>query len=303
MSTGKTVETTASNCIFGTFFGAGYGGTAFTRVNTYNKYGTLTYAWNGKTEDVYLVPQFTNIDGDGNSVSGTHHRGTFVTNQGISANYEYENFEGSNINTVAYLFVNYASLSVAQCNNVTSTLTGCTIERNFYGGGSLGSVAGNIESVLENCTVGDSVFGGGYSASIPTVNVFPDGSAGLFQTIPVYNPTTGVFEKGVFPSATEYKWSDQHGTSESSTLTDADGGHWIYAPATKLTDLGLVKGNATLTLKGTTSVNGCVFGGGDLSGVRGSTTVTLQENTHINGDVFGGGNRGEVNGNTSVTIQ
>lgn len=312
MSANKPVTTTANDCIFGTFFGAGYGGTALTRVNSYNKYSTLTYAWNGKSEGYYLVPTFTNIDGDGNAVNGEHHRGTFVSGQGVSVNYEYENFEGSSTNTVGYLFVNYASLSVARCNNVTSTLTNCTIERNFYGGGSLGSVVGDATSTLHNCTVKGNVFGAGFSAQIPTVNVFPDGSDGLFRTIPVYNSTTGMFEKGVFPDPVVYKWSDKG--DDTNTLVDDTDGHWIHT-GVDLNSLGSVTGNVSITLSGTTTVGiegdsqtGNVFGGGDESAVlgtgnKGNTTVHLQDNVTVRGNVFGGGNEGIVSGNSEVRIQ
>ena len=315
MSSSKTVETTASDCTFGTFFGAGYGGTAFTRVNSYNHYQTLTYNWNGNSENENIVPEFTNSD-------GPEHRGKYVSGQGISVNYEYENFEGTSVNTVAYLFVNYASLSVAQCNDVTSTLTNCTIERNFYGGGSLGSVIGDATSTLENCTIHGSVFGAGFSATIPTVMVYPNGSEGLFKTIPVYNPTTGVFEKGVFPDAVVYKWSKAKG-SNSNTLVDDSDGNWIHTEV-NLNTLGTVAGDVTLNLTGNTTVEGKVFdengtvvsqdggvyGGGDESGVTGAAkSVTVNINTtsadhdtqYIN-KVFGGGNKADVAGNTTVNL-
>ena len=72
-------------------------------------------------------------------------------------NYEYEFFGGSKGN-VARLYIDYASFSLAQTNNVTSTLTGCTVLENFYGGGSLGAVAGDATSELTDCTVKGNVF-------------------------------------------------------------------------------------------------------------------------------------------------
>ena len=122
-------------------------------------------------------------------------RGQYDSGKGIAVSYEYEHFEGSNDKTVGRLYVNYASLSVAQTNNVSSTLTDCTITGNFYGGGSLGKVIGDATSTLQNCIVSGSVFGAGYSATIPTATIYN----GNFVTEPYYNSTTGVFQKGVFP--------------------------------------------------------------------------------------------------------
>ncbi len=300
MSDNTSVQTTASDCTFGTFFGAGYGGTAFARKNVYNHYQTLNYNWNGSTENEYIAPKFTRTDQD-------HHRGTYKSDLGISVNYDYKNFEGSNVKTVGYLFVNYASLSLALTHDVTSSLTDCTITNNFYGGGSLGKVEGDVESILINCTVGENVFGAGYSVNIPTVNVFPDGDDGLFQRIPFYNPTTGVFEKGIYPNPVIYTWDNAGSTS--SPFTDNGDTHLIYTNV-DFDDLGTVSGNATLTIKGNSSVGGSVYGGGDESAVtkngsgeKGNTIVILQGDTNVGGNVYGGGNEGPVEGDSSVTIE
>ena len=266
MTSEKTVETTADDCTFGTFFGAGFGGTAFTRINTFNEYQTLTYEWNTNSN---IVPKFTSAD-------GSDKRGHYVDNQGIAVNYEYRNFEGSNDKTVGHLYVNYASMSLAQTNNVSSTLTNCIINANFYGAGSLGKVNGAVTSVLEDCTVHGSVFGAGFSASIPTVKVFPSGDAGKFQQIPVYNSTTGVFEEGLFPTPVIYKWSSTGDNSDANSLVDNAEGHWIHTDE-DLYSLGTVTGNVTLTLGGATTVSSSVYGGGNRGAVTGSTSVILKD--------------------------
>ena len=219
----------------------------------------------------------------------------------------------------------YASLSLAQTKNVTSTLTGCTINQNFYGGGKLGSVDGDIISTLNNCTVKGNVFGAGYSGTPPSLKVFSTTgtNAGGFKTIPNYNTTTGVFEKGVYPDGVDYTWSTKGSVtnnSNSGSLTDDKDGHWIHTD--NLSDLGVVTGTVTLTLKGDTKVGydengnpvvggGNVYGGGDASAVKaktgvantGNVTVTLDGNTEVLGNVYGGGNSGEVEGSTTVNIQ
>ena len=286
MASGKTVTTTASGCTFGNYFGAGYGGTALTRVNVYNKFNTLTYNWNGTSENLAITPQFTNP-------SGANHRGLYKEGQGIAINYDYRNFEGSTINTVGYLFVNYASLSLAQTNNVTSTLTGCTIDENFYGGGRLGEVKGDATSSLTGCTVKGNVFGAGYSASVPTADVFP--AEGFKTPIPFYNSQTGVFEPGGgYPTAVEYIWSNDKG-SNSNTLVDEGGKHYIHVDKSEvdLTQLGTVTGTVTLDINDGTNIGGNVdggnvYGGGALSDATGDVEVNINGGT-VTKDVYGGG--------------
>ena len=171
----------------------------------------------------------------------------------------------------------------------------------------MGKVNGDATSTLQNCTVSGSVFGAGYSASVPTASVYP----GNFVTEPHYNSTTGVFEKGVFPIAEQYLWSNDKG-STSNTLVDENGSHYIFVDRTKvnLNELGTVSGAVTLNLNGSTTVAGNVYGGGDESAVNNtnnpayaSTTVNLKGNTIVDGNVYGGGNQGSVSGNTTVTIE
>ena len=318
MSADKAVTTTATGCTFDNFYGAGFGGTSYYRFlwngkKNHNQYESVNYDWNGTTWVGHTTYGFT---------SGT--RGKYVDGQGILVSYDYEHFEGSSTNTVARLYMLYASLSLAQTKNVTSTLTGCTINQNFYGGGKLGSVDGSIMSTLNNCTVKGNVFGAGYSGAPPSLNVFSTNgtNAGGFKTIPNYNTTTGVFEKGVYPDGVDYTWSTKGSVTNNSntgSLTDDDDGHWIHTD--NLSNLGAVTGTVTLTLQGDTKVGydengnpvaggGNVYGGGDASAVKvkegvantGNVTVTLADNTKVLGNVYGGGNSGEVEGSTEVNI-
>ena len=72
-----------------------------------------------------------------------------------------------NATNVARIFVEYVKFSLATTHSVTSTLKRCTIDSNFYGGGSLGKVDGSVTSVLDSCIVKGNVFGAGFSASLP----------------------------------------------------------------------------------------------------------------------------------------
>jgi len=291
----KTVTTIADDCVFGDFFGAGYGGTSFNRNRTKNLYDETNYPFND-----WVTADYTR------QYSSTYH--------GIATEFEGELMArsgGGNKANAARFYVKYADLSLAETRDVTSTLTGCEITRNFYGGGSLGKVTGTIESVLENCTVLGNVFGGGFSASVDPVKVMPKSS---FIQIPEYNTEVGIYIQPIYPVAVEYTW--EYTTSTISAGSEFDGTHILTN--TNTADLGVVSGTANLTLKGTTTVGtlegepgsqtlmdgtGNVYGGGDQSEVQGNTSVFLEGDTNVLGNVFGGGNRGAVSGNTSVTIR
>ena len=227
------------------------------------------------------------------------------TYKGVSTQFDYQFLPmSSNTENVARIFVEYVGFSLATCRNVTSSLTECNITGNFYGGGSLGKVAGDVTSELHSCTVNGSVFGSGYSASLPTVEVMNIG----FATEPYYYEALGTYRKGVFPTTTTYHW--EHGNTNGVENTN----HILYTTE-DLTALGSVDGDVSLTIKGNsvigdgTTGTGNVYGGGDESSVidaeeAGHTvTVTLQGNTQVRGNVFGGGNKGEVIGSTKVEIK
>jgi hypothetical protein len=118
----------------------------------------------------------------------------------------------NNTQSVARLFVDHVSFSLATTHDVTSKLTDCTITTSplgrlsisddykclgsFYGGGSLGMVTGPVKSTLTNCTVEGNVFGGGYSATLPTVAVMNNS----FQTEPYYDSNLGAYLDAELPT-------------------------------------------------------------------------------------------------------
>ena len=315
ISANKVVQTTATNCTFDNYYGAGFGGTSYYRYlwngrTNHNQYEKVNYDWNGSTWVGNTTYGYT---------TGT--RGKYVNGRGILVSYEYEHFEGSSVNTVARLYMLYASLSLAQTKDVISTLTDCVINKNFYGGGKLGSVDGTIESTLNDCTVHGNAFGAGYSGTPPSLGVFrTDQNAGGFLTIPNYNSTTGVFEAGVYPDTVNYTWSAEGSVTNDSnagSLTDSDGKHWIHTDI-DLDDLGTVTGKVTLNINGTTTIegktfnadgsikeqSGGVFGGGDASAALGDTEVNINtDNTNSSIlNVFGGGNDAPVGGSTTINL-
>lgn len=314
----KTVSTTADGSTFGNFYGAGYGGTAIYRDiwspgqdKGHNRYGAVNYDWQSWLNDDRGYS-------DGNNKT----RGKYDADKGIAIGFETEQFEGSSTNTVARLYVYFATLSVAKTNQVTSYLTNCTIKENFYGGGNLGAVNGNITSILNNCTIDGSVFGAGCSATVPTADVYDSPLVNVNFKGSFYNTNTGAFEATEYPDSYEYKWSNTKGSNDAGNtlITDSEG-KWIhvdpYNPTTNkginLDELGAVNGIVNLTINGNSVIgssnntsSGNVYGGGDESSVTGianTVTVTLQDNTTVLGNVFGGGNKGVVFGSTNVSIE
>ena len=291
MEDGRTVTTTATNCTFGTYFGAGYGG------NSYNRYAPTNQS------------NVTNIDW--NAWVGTEYSQSYnATYNGVSTQIDYQFIPMSNnTNNVARLWVEFVNFSLATCHNVTSSLTGCKILNNFYGGGSLGKVDGNVVSTLDGCRVHGNVFGAGYSASLPTVEVM---NTGGFQTAPYYYTDLGTYRTGVLPATTTYSWVH-------ADAIGVDNENHVLKTTEDLTVLGTVTGSATLTLDATTvgtlvagdlvEGTGNVYGGGEESNVETNTSVAINGASEVRGSVFGAGkgkssNRemARVGGNSSVTL-
>ena len=302
----KKVTTNAEGCVFGKFFGAGYGGTSIARKKYYDNSGNQNWT---TLQGYYTTDRGKYFDGKTTGSSQTAGKDYGKKGLGVATDFEYEFFVWSSGATGARLFVDFASFSLAQCNDVDSKLKGCTIKQDFYGGGSLGKVVGKATSELDGCTVHGNVFGGGYSASLPTIQVRDGG----FTTNPNYNSNTGMFEPGVFSGTTPFTW--KNAKEAGKTLTNNQSGsdlenHYVYTNA-DLTALGQV-GETDLTVKGNTSVAGNVFGGGDESAISasatatGNTKVTIEKNdnneTPTISYVYGGGNTADVDGSTEVDM-
>ena len=314
MESGKKVTTNADGCIFGTFFGAGFGGTAYSRKKYYDETNTKWGDW----DDKYIGDRGKYFDGNTTASAQTSGKNYGKKGIGVATDFDYEFFVWSSGKTGGRLYVKFASFSLAQCNEVESKLKHCTIENNFYGGGNLGKVVGTVTSELDSCTVKGNVFGAGFSASLPTLEVRDDG----FTTAPNYNKSSGMFEPGVFSGTTTFSWKNaaEAGVtlSNGQSGSDLNTNHYIYTNQDlRTSNLGSVDGDVNLTLKGDTKVGtlqgnnvltgtGNVFGGGESSWVTGAShtvTVLLQDGTTVYGNVFGGGDQGNVEGSTEVNIE
>ena len=309
MATNKTVTTNAEGCVFGQFFGAGYGGNSYSRKKYFD---AASYNW-GTLQGYYTTDRGKYFDGAStNSKNGGGSDAQYgKKGPGVATDFDYEFFVWSTGTTGARLFVKFVSFSLAQCNDVNSTLTGCTVNENFYGGGSLGKVIGTATSELNNCTIKGNVFGAGYSATLPKIPVRDAGF--VTNGNPNYNSSSGMFEPGIFSDTTHYTWKHVE-SYPSEGGAGFDGTQVITTQNLDKTNLGSV-GAATLTLKGNTTVGtlngssqlvegtGNVYGGGDESTVSGNTTVILQQGANVLGNVYGGGNNGAVGGDSEVKIQ
>ena len=287
MWTGRTVKTTATDCEFGTYFGAGYGGNSFSRQTPFNYNNKMNIDWNkwvkGEIKAETTDNDFTGYKREYKKVTSGD-RGIF---EGVSTQFNYQFLPMSgNADNCARLFIEYVTFSLAKTKNVTSNLTGCTITGNFYGGGSLGKVEGPVTSTLRGCTVNGSVFGAGYSASLPTVAVDSIG----FRTEPYYYTALGSYRKGVKGPTTNYTWD--YKTTVNSTATAVDTTKHILYTTEDLNTLGTVTGKVTLNIEEGTTIANDVFGGGESSNSTDSVVVNINGGTMRN--VYGGASAANV---------
>ena len=300
--TGKTVTTNATNTTFGVYYGGGNGGNSYYRQLqrdgnfATSHIGTWTdqsYNWNGfKPLEVY---------DDG------------TDNKGYHAEYEFEVFNESNGVTDEITqrgYINWVQFGITITGNVSNTLTDCTIENNFYGGGNLATVNGTVNSTLTNTTVNGSVFGAGYSAAIPTFQVH-DKDNKTFPSIDF----AGTITDGYIPYApTVYEWTNDldEGRDEAymkAHPTYQKGGKWYCYTWNSLDNLGAVLNAVSLTVGGTSHIVGNVYGGGDESKVNSNANVILQGSAIVDGSVFGAGkgkdddyDLARVSGDATVTM-
>lgn len=291
MTSGKTVTTTATNTIFGSYYGAGFGGTGIVYFN----YEDISqkFATSGATttfpNDCFKNHYYPGLVNPGRLA---------VKNGGIGTRYKFEYIMHSSINTylVARFYTGYAKFDLATTGNVTNTLTDCTILHDFYGAGCQGKVNGTVTSTLTNCIVKGSAYGAGFKAEANDVEVYPTTDPkNAPYALPKYTMETGIFSDPKIPNPDTFQWK----AGEAGTSSDEKKELYTDAP---LTDLGNVTGKVTITVDGTTVVKGSVFGGGNESKVLNDTEVVIKDNTTIYGNVYGGGNEGKVNGHTTVIV-
>lgn len=274
MESGKTVTTNATGTTFGVFYGAGNGGTCYSQYEQ-----TDATSSNPNSHDWETVTN-NNTTGNLKNYTALKYRNKAT---GYHAKYELEMINssaGTMNNAVCRTYMYSAQFATTNTGHVTSTLTDCTIEGNFFGGGLLGGVNGNVTSTLMgNTVVQGNAYGAGYGVADLTVDVLPKG-----YTPPKRDANTAVITAPQYPDATTYYWT--HATTFGSTTLstsspvilnpNGDGKNYLYTEIA-LDDLGKISGNVTFTIKGNTRVEGNVYGGGDRGVVKGSTTVNIED--------------------------
>ena len=273
MESGKTVTTNATGTTFGVFYGAGNGGTCYSQYEQ-----TDATSSNPNSHDWETVTN-NNTTGNLKNYTALKYRNKAT---GYHAKYELEMINssaGTMNNAVCRTYMYSAQFATTNTGNVTSTLSDCTIEGDFYGGGLLGGVSGNVTSTLSgNTVVQGDVYGAGYGIAELTVDVLPKG-----YTPPKRDANTAVITAPQYPDATTYYWTHDttFGSTTLSTSSPAiqnpngDGKNYLYTEIS-LDNLGTVTGNATLNIQGNTEIHGDVFGGGDKGVVNGSTEVNIE---------------------------
>lgn len=320
MSSDKTITNSATGSVFDQFYGGGNGGTNMLRENKYD-------GW-----QVNAPSQTNHSVWTGNGKFNNFTPFKYEDNKGYQTEFEFELLpipSGDN-RTVPRTYYHYASFSKTMVAPITTTITDCTFNSNFYGGGNLGAVNGPenssnpiVSTTLEGHTVvHGSVFGAGFSASIPSFPVHDknlvnwayrdfagfihDGSLDYKKyTTDVGDHAVGdtIFYQWINAVPAEWNITPAPSTTNPTFEYPANSGKWYVYTTENLVGLGAVNGNVALTIKGTTEVEGSVFGGGAQSAVDGNTTVTLAGEARIAGNVFGGGDQGEVTGSATVNIE
>jgi len=288
MYDGQTVTTTATGTTFGVYYGAGNGGTCYSQYSSPES--TSSFSLSNYTATKY-EESINGVTG----MNGYHAKYEFElvnTSAGTDASLYYR----------TYLFA--AQFATTNTGDVSNTLTDCTIETNFFGGGNLGGVTGSVTSELKGHTVVEgNVYGAGYSAKDLSVDVLPKTG----YTAPKRDTYTAVISDPVYPDPTPYVWTNETtigstSLSTSSPTASSNNTNYLFTEV-PLVNLGAVSQDVILTIGGTSEVHQNVFGGGEESGVDGNTIVTLKGEANISGNVFGGGNKGTVSGSATVNIQ
>lgn len=262
MASGKTVTVTADGSTFDEYYGASYGGTALTAFEkahqgtTFSGNQNITFAlgWNNYTSERLIY----------NSAR-----------RGIGVDFDLDFFQyagGGKSEGNQSFYVNFASLSLAKTGSVTSTMTNCTFNSHFFGGGCRGMVAGDVTSTLTDCIVRGNAYGGGYTPKATECMVYPETQ----PTYPVYKGLYGLFTKYVRTAEpVAYHWAQAGDGHAAGTVDEAN--KLLYTDV-NMSQMGEITGNTSLTIKGTnTVIDGDVFGGGAESKVIGSTTVVIGE--------------------------
>jgi len=288
METGKAVTVNANNCTFGSYYGAGYGGTSLTLVKI------KEYSSNANT--LFGIDAY-NFNNNGGPYALKR------DNTGVATEFVCEDIMNARGQVCQRFYIRRAALSLATTGNVTSTLTNCKVLSSFYGGGCQGKVNGTITSTLNNCEIMGDAFGGGYKTDVSTIDVMERDNNRTTDDYASFNYYFGYYTSTKYTTPVKYKW-EYVGTTmpTGNPYGTNDNGENVLYTTTNTSDMGVVTGAISLTIQGGT-VGENVYGGGNESPSRSTTTVNITGNAVISGDAFGGANAANVGGAATLNIQ
>ncbi len=318
MSNTKTITTNATGTTFDEYYGGGNGGTNLLRERMSDA-GAGTDA--PTKEDHSKWDRASTGNGQDANYGGYFDAFTpfkYDANKGYQAEYEFEMLPrtSGNSKVITRSYYYWASFSKTTVAPITNTITDCTFNGNFYGGGNLGAVDSPtsstdpaISSTLSGHTVvHGSAFGAGYSASATSFKVH-DKSTVVYP----YRDNSGFIHDGSLDYEKisdeplvykEYTWihdipADWNVSPAPSvdnpTFTHGDKSY-CYTPVS-LEGLGTVTGDVSLTIEGNTVVMGKIVN--MTKDAEGNNIITYGAQT---GGAFGGGDASGVVGNTTVVI-
>ncbi len=174
---------------------------------------------------------------------------------------------------------------------------------NVYGGANQANIEGNIDLHINGGNIGN-VFGGNnesgnISGSITvTVGNAPNEDCGIFEIGNVY----GGGNLAAYSNGNGYPIVNMlGGTVREAIFGGGYGESAIVTGNPKVNVSGGIVGSV-ITIDGTQTILGDIYGGGNMAPLIGNPVVTLSDKANVWSRVFGGGNNALVTGNTNVTM-
>ena len=279
--------TVGSETQYANVHGGGYGENTITRDNvtvTIGHTDTTRANWPTIYGDVYGGSALGSVNGGTVSETGTGNN----ANATLNANYSSSQYTKVTVNNGLII----SSSNPTDLGNGAFEGTG-----SVYGGGlGNGSVASNVYGGTVKVTVNGGTMNRTFGAN--NRNGLPYGS--------VETEITGGTIGNVYGGGNAAAYGNQtNNTTPKVTMTGGTVLHDVFG--------GGLGANARVTrdtrvdIKGTSVVNGNVFGGGSEAEVGNNTTgrntlVNILGRARVDGNVYGGGNRAKVWGNTVVNV-
>ncbi len=204
--------------------------------------------------------------------------------------------------------------------DININIENSTIEKNVYGGGSVGLVEGNVNINIKNTDVKGNIYGGGDGKTTPA-------TIALYSPIQDYKELTSngkdnntcigsfswtsdidilTYFKGIYDGKNKVIYNSDNTTTTFSELSEeAQAVSEKYGTkqlvySSDVEKLGFVEGDITVNIDGGT-YSSAIYGGGNNGQVKGNVTLEIS-NVESNQNIYTGGNTGNVEKSTKLTI-